>query len=460
VTGLLPPLVCLSAFLLLSLWEAHRLTDTDIAAYYVCGRKSSALVTALSIVASCVGGTATLGMAGLAWQVGTPAFWWLGSGVAGLMILGLFLASKVRESGAITMPEMLEAYLGPASRPVASIIIVTAWLAILAAQFSALGSVIVSLVGLSEFWSVAAGAAGLLICTGIGGQAAVMRSDVWQYAILLLALLAALSFCVAAGGGESLAAVSFEAINADFPPSRLRYWLCVLGGGYVVCPMLFGRLLSARDARTARRGIFLAAAGLAVTAGLIVALGIACRSFVPAGTPPELVLSAALPFCMPPWASALVLLGLCSAVFSSADSCLMTAASILSNDILRRPGVRSCRLSMLLLGLPAFFLALSGKGILSLLLMANDIYVCGVVPPVFVGMVLYGKARLRPFAAVFAMFGGGTLGLVAAMTEVSEYSFAGLSFSLLVSLCAVKWISDSARSAHPLNAARRQSPPV
>ena len=107
-----------------ALWSTRN--GVDAATYFLNGRRSTAFAVALSIVSSCVGGSATMGMAGLAWQVGTPAFWWLGSGAVGLTVLSLFLAQKVRESGAVTMPEMLTAFLGEPSRPLASVIIVTA----------------------------------------------------------------------------------------------------------------------------------------------------------------------------------------------------------------------------------------------------------------------------------------------------------------------------------------------
>lgn len=428
--------IYLGALFCMALWSARK--GTDRAAYFVNGRRSSAAMVALSIVASCVGGSATMGMAGLAWQVGTPAFWWLGSGVLGLLVLSLLLARKVRESGAMTMPEMLTAYLGSPSRPLASIIIVTAWMAILAAQFSAMAAIIAPLTGLGQTSSLLLGAAALMAYTLAGGQAAVMKSDVWQFAIVLLALVVALALTIQGGGGHALAAVRLEAVNADFPVSKLRYYLCILGGSYVVCPMLFGRLLSARDGNAAVRGGLMAVAGLTLTAVIIVALGIACRALVPVGTPPEQVLSAALLAHLPSWASTIILLGIFSAVVSSADSCLMTAASVCSNDILQQPGVSACRLCMAALGVAGLLLALPGKGILALLLMANDIYVCGVVPPVFVGMMLHGKRRFHPWGVALAMAGGGLFGLAAALTDVGGWSFAGLAFSFAGSLLAAR----------------------
>lgn len=167
-------------------------------------------------------------------------------------------------------------------------------------------------------------------------------------------------------------------------------------------------MLTARNERAARNGGLVAAAGLTLTAALIVALGIACRDLVPAGTAPEQVLTTALLTHLPSWAATLILLGIFSAIFSAADSCLITAASVCSNDILRKPGVRTCRLCLILLGIMGLVLALPGKGILSLLLMANnDIYVCGVVIPVFIGMPCTARCIFTPWGMALAIVGGG-----------------------------------------------------
>lgn len=424
---------------------ARRRPDKDT--YFVNGRRSSAALVALSIVASCVGGSATMGMAGLAWQVGVPAIWWLMSGSIGLVLLSLFLARKVRRSGAMTMPEMLTTFLGAPSRSLASVIIVTAWLAILAAQFSALATIIAPLANIEKNTAMFVGAAVLVGHTLAGGQASVMKTDIWQFGILLLSLAIALLLALHLGGGQALSTVRLEVFNAQFPISKLRYFLLILGGSYVVCPMLFGRMLTARNERAARNGGLVAAAGLTLTAALIVALGIACRDLVPAGTAPEQVLTTALLTHLPSWAATLILLGIFSAIFSAADSCLITAASVCSNDILRKPGVRTCRLCLILLGIMGLVLALPGKGILSLLLMANDIYVCGVVIPVFIGMILHGEVHFHPWGMALAIVGGGGLGLTAALTGVSDWSIAGLAFSLVMSLAAARRFPRPARTA-------------
>ncbi len=416
------------------------------AAFFVNNRQSGVVAVAFSIIASCVGGSATLGMAGLAWNVGLPAFWWLGTGAMGLCVLAFFLAKRVRESGATTLPEMVSTFIGAPARPLSSIIILLAWFAITAAQFSAMTALLSPVLmdswgleaGMAKDVALALGATVVIVYACLGGQAAIIRSDMVQYAVLMLSLVVACGF-LWQSNASALQDVPLQALNEGFTMSKFTYFLLIVGGSYVVCPMLFGRLLSARDESVAKRGALWAVVGLAITAAVIVSLGILCRGFVPAvaeGTLPETVLTTVLFAQLPPWASTLVLLGIFSALISSADSSLMTAATIASNDIFRSTKPSVCRWCILGMGFGSVLLAIPGKGILSLLLMANDIYVCGVVVPVFVGMVLYKRAILHTGVMTFAMAVGGGLGLISALTGETFYAYAGLGAALFFSLSA------------------------
>ena len=423
---------CLYAACLLGLGVLDARRSRGALAFFVNGRSSGALHTGFSIMASCIGGSATIGMAGLAWQVGAPAFWWLGSGACGLVLLTLFLARKVRASEAYTMPEMVSARLGPGARRLVSFIIVPAWLAILAAQFTAMGKLTVALTGFSPEWSLFVGAAVIVGYSCLGGQSSVIRSDLPQCLLLLAGLLAA-ALWLWGHNPEPLQALRPEAVNESFGLSRLSYFLLILGGSYVVCPMLFGRVLSARDTGSAVRGSRRAVARLPAFAALIVSLGVLCRGFVPEGTGADDVLSSAMAL-LPPWAGMLLLVALLSAVLSSADSCIITASTVLCNDILGRRSVGLCRAVTLAFGLCGLVLAARGHGILDLLLMANDIYVCGVVVPVFLAMMMK-KGAVRHDFALAAMAAGGACGLVSAVSGTPEFGYAGMLLAALAMLC-------------------------
>lgn len=405
-------------------------------AFLVNRRSSGVAAVAFSMVASCVGASATLGAAGLAFRVGTPAFWWLGSGAVGLVLMATLLARRVRDSGAATLPEMAEAFLGRPARRLISALVCVVWTVIVAAQFTALARLIAAMTGLETGWALAL-AATLSSVHALGGQAAIIRLDRWQTPIIaggLVLLLAALW----RANPDGTAGLRVEAVNGEFGPRDLAGYLLVIGGNYLVCPMLFGRFYSARDGRTARRGGLWAAAGLTLFAVLTTAAGLACRGLIPPDTPPDGALLAGLARVLPGTAGLAVLLALAAAVVSSADSCMVTAGSILGRDLLKRTDAGILRGGTAAVAVCAALIASLGHGILDYLLMAYGVYVGGVVMPVFVGLLLPKHRSIAPSWAVAAITVGGLLGLASAVTENAAWSVAGMATSTLLTLAGLR----------------------
>ncbi|MCL2012862.1 MAG: hypothetical protein FWG75_08770 [Cystobacterineae bacterium] len=434
--------------------------------FYLNNRESGALSVGFSIFVSCIGASATISVIGMAFAVGTPAFWWLGSGAAGLVLLSLALARKIRSSGAYTLPHMVEAFLGPSVRPLISVVVVVAWLAILAAQFSALSRVFASLTGLSSLPCLLIGL--VLVCGHtFGGQSAIMRTDRIQ-ALLIISSLVLVLLWLSRHNPGWVGAVQPQVVNAGFPPEKLLYYFVVVGANYVVCPMLFGRILSAKNERSARLGGLVGAAGIALCSALIVAVGLSCKGLIPEQTPQDEVLTSVLGTVMPYWMHLVVSFALISAIVSSADSCLVTAATVLSFDLLgqlRRKadggkalaplgagflgevalGPKAAPFSLrrewacvVLLGLAGAALSLYGKSILGFLMMAYDMFACGVAMPVSIGLLLHGKRRILPRFAHAAVVAGGLLGLVAALSEEPLWSYAGMATSALLTLGGIR----------------------
>lgn len=399
--------------------------------FFVNRRSSSSLGVALSIIVSCVGASATIGVVGLAFKVGTPAFWWLGMGGVGLTVLALTLAKKVRSSGAFTMPQLVESLLGPYARKMVAGLILVAWVAILAAQFTALSRVLQSLLGVDAVYCLVIGYL-LVVVHSLGGQAAVMRVDRIQFLIIFVILLLALGWVSFANWGW-WEGVRVEASNSGFPPSMFVYFLFVVGGNYVVCPMLFGRLLSARSTFEARRGAVAGAAGLALFSVIIVGIGLGAVGLVPASTPEDSVLSMLMVEFMPGWLGLLMSVGLISAIVSSADSCLITVSTVFSFDLMGRNTIRLNRISLLIIGLMGLLFSMLGQNILHYLLMAYDIYFCGVVVPVFIALVLSGtKYRIEPKCACTAIVVGGVCGAVSGVGGVQVMSYVGMCSAALL----------------------------
>ena len=425
---------CLYAALLLALglFEARRARDAS--AFFVNARRSGPWQVGFSLIGAAVGGSATVGVAGLAWQAGAPAFWWMGSLALGFALMALLLARSVSRSGAWTMPELVEQWLGRPARLLAACLIVPGWVLILAAQFTAVGKLAAVLTGLSPEAALAASAAVLVLYSALGGQASVIRSDLPQGLILLSGLLAGTA-CLFLRDASPLLSLDLHLINDAFGPERALSFLLVMGGSCLAGPTMFGVLLSAKDAPSARRGAWLAAFALVLASLLVTAFGVLCRGLVPAATAPDDVLPAAVAL-MPEWAGMAMLAALFSAMLSSADSCLVTAAAVLCNDLLRRRSAALCRGAALALGLLGWLIAAQGFSILGLMLAACNACMCGLLGPVLASRLLaflnLPPASLSPRLCAAAVLSGGLLGLSPSLPASS----AALALSFALTLAA------------------------
>lgn len=433
-----------AVFLGMGVYEYFKRKDFE--EFAVAGRRYGAGVVSVSIVASCVGASATIGMTGLAFSVGTPAFWWLGSGAAGLLVLSTLLAAKVRRSNVCTMPDMAEKYISPAARKLMALIIIPAWASILAAQYIAAAKIAVALSGLD--YSFALGGCALLITgyTVLGGQNSILKSDFVQYGLVTLGLLLALYYAATASSVH-LADIPLQFTNEAFPLSKWTYFMLIVGGSYVVCPMLFSRLFATRNEREARKGAFLSVAGIAVSAVVIVCIGLYARGLAPQGVDTDTILTQVIPGVMPAWAGVALLFALLSTIISSADSCLITAATVLEHDIFGGRNVPRCRVLMAGIGLGALVIAKSGGSILTLLLAANDIYVCGVVAPMFIAILFHDKRSINTHLMLFAIIAGGCMGIAAAYTGAKFYSYLGVAISLGASVASIARPREAASRA-------------
>ncbi|MFC1943138.1 sodium:solute symporter family protein, partial [Chloroflexota bacterium] len=123
--------------------------------FFVAGRKGSSLFITGSLLATIIGGSATVGMAGLGFTRGLTGAWWLLVGSIGLVVLGLFFAKKVRNFALYTLPDLVKEQYDGRVALAASILIVVAWVGIVAAQIIAAGK-IMSVLGIGDplWWMV------------------------------------------------------------------------------------------------------------------------------------------------------------------------------------------------------------------------------------------------------------------------------------------------------------------
>lgn len=403
--------------------------------FIVSGRNQGTGAVTYSILATCVGASATLGVVDTARTIGFPAFWWLGAGALGLLLQALFLARKVREVDAYTLPDLAERLMGRETRVLISAVVVLAWTGIIAAQFVAGARLLSAFGGVAPSVSILITAFVIIVYSAMGGQASVMKTDRVQFAVLAGALIFTL-FYLFRTEGVPLGEIRFEWVNSGFSPKDLLYYLFVVGGSYFVCPLLFSRILTARDAKRARRAAFWSAAGLAGISLVITLIGIWAAFHVDPAFKGD-VLGYIVAEKLPRAGGILLLLGLVSAIISSADTCLFAVASIVEYDILRREEIRGTRLVIGVVGILSALLALKNPDIISLLIQAYAVFTAGIVPPVAVALIMWQRRKIHVGCRVAAIVAGGLLGLIANLTGMDMIALAGMAVSTLLSVAGL-----------------------
>jgi SSS family solute:Na+ symporter len=363
-------------------------------------------------------------MAGLGFGQGLTGVWWLLVGSIGLVLLGVFFAKKVRRTALYTLPELVEKQYGRQVSLAASILIVIAWIGVVAGQITAAGKIL-SILGLGSgaLWMVVFTVI-LIAYTVIGGQLSVIRTDLFQAVIICLGIFVTLGLLLGQIGGLDGLRFSLPQDFLSFPLGAQFGWkallslLILVGATYVVGPDMYTRLFCARDEKTAQKATFLSASAFVPLAFAIVLIGMGARLLYP-HISPEQAFPQVISGVLPPWMGGLVLAALVAALMSSADTCLLSQGVILTQDIIKRfiPSLSEkrilllTRLNVIVLGLLALGLAMVLKGVITSLLFAYTIFTCGLVVPVIAGFYKE-KLKLTPQGALAALTGGGVIGLL------------------------------------------------
>lgn len=404
--------------------------------FVLADRNQPRILIIASMLASTIGGGLTLGTVNRAYLLGFPAFWFVASGALAHLAQGAFLSEKVRKTEALTLPDLAQRLSTPAVRRLAGLIIVFTWIGIAASQFLAASKIVHSLTGISPLWSVVASASFLVVYTIIGGQKSILRTDLFQFGILSMAIIAGAAWLFIAKP------VSFESLDihvftSAFGPWDLAYYLVVVAGSYLICPMMFGRILSTKNPGEAKTASYTSAAGMILFAFAITSLGLWARAsgFSPGSLDP---LNGLIAQVLPGWIGSIMVFGILAAILSTADTVLLTAAGILEHDVLGSDSIHRTQAWVGLIAVFASGIALFETDIVDLLLKTYQGYTSGIVPALFIAVVVHGKRKVRPrflFTAIAAGYALGSAGSFANTPLLQKaLAFAGVTASTTIAL--------------------------
>ena len=403
-------------------WSRRKAGSQD--GFFVANRQGNTPLITGSLLATAIGGSATVGMAGLGFKQGLTGAWWLLVGSIGLLVLGFFFARKVRGAALYTLPELVGKQYGGVVGLAASILIVIAWTGVVAGQIVAAGKVL-SILGMGSVtvWMIIFSLV-VILYSVLGGQFSIIRTDFIQAVILFLGIFLASGLALSSAGGLDGLKASLPSGYFSFPVSPVFSWkmllsfLILVGATYVVGPDMYTRLFCAKDEGTARRSTFLTAALYIPLAFAVVFVGMSAKILYPQ-IPSEQAFPQVISGVLSPALSGLILAALIAALMSTAATCLLSQSVILTEDVFKRfrPSIDErrivllTRVSLVGLGLLALAVALALKGVIASLLFAYTIFTCGLVVPVIAG---FYQERLKVTwqGALAAMICGGAIGLI------------------------------------------------
>lgn len=368
-------------------WWAKRLTTRGgggTVGYLLAGRGLPTVVVAALLAGLAVGGASTIGVAERAYTVGFSAGWYNAAWAVGAVIMGLFAARRYRRWEITTLPELFEQCYGVSGRVLGLVGQLVIQVAITSLQYVAGGAILSSL--MPELFSFQSGmAVTALVFVGItliGGFWAAGLTNVVNVVVIYVGVTLGAVMTVAKLGG-------FESFVSQLPEAHPGFDLWAVGPG-IICAWFIVMFttthstqsviqvgFAAKDERTAGRGYLLGAAIIAPVGFISAVLGMAAvvlyPGIVPAEALPRVVLG------LPPLAAGIILAGLWAADVSTASALLLGSATLVSQDLIKRfwaPNLsaagdqRLCRLTVLVLSVITYLLALTVSGILKMLLVA------------------------------------------------------------------------------------------
>jgi solute:Na+ symporter, SSS family len=336
----------------------------DVQGFFVASRGLNTGLLFSTLLAANIGAGSKVGAAGLGYQFGLSAWWWVGSAGFGSLLLAFTVAPRLWQiasaHGFITVGDYLEYRYDRRIRGLAAILVWLGALAILAGQLIAVAWILDVVVALPKWLGCLLGGIVATTYFSVGGLFSTVWVNVVQVVVkmagFVLAVLFALSLC---GGWKSiterLAETSQPSLNLTSYLSftgaegfEILDYLVLLVPSFLVSPGILQKVYGAKDRGTARNGVLANAFALLLFAILPPVLGIAARAFYPDLPNRELAIPAVMVHLLPPWLGGLALAAIFSAELSAADAVLAMLSTSFARDLLKGYLVPNLRDSSLL----------------------------------------------------------------------------------------------------------------
>lgn len=382
---------------LVGLFNSRTKDSTD---YFLANRRLPAWILAITFIASWWGGGSAIDLVDQAHGAGLASFWIYGMPVLIATAIMYGFAGKIRHAAKISQPELFAQRYNATAGLLLTIFILIFMVLGAAVQVIVVGHFFQSFFDISYTSGAIIGTAIVLFYSLFGGFKGVVMTDIIQFLFFLLGGLALLVYTYYHSGGWYMMVEHSEKIGKlDYTsfwskaPDYLAY-VITFGCSWCIQANVWQRISAARSEKSARNMMLISFIAfiplylMVTTTGML--SSVVYKVIPEGGIVPDIVANLGSPLL-----SALIFVGLCSAIMSTMDSMFNTGALSLTVDIYERfKGKESlknqvlvARLSTLLMALFALIIGLKIESVLTISWIGADFLATGAFVPLIGGFI-------------------------------------------------------------------------
>lgn len=429
--------------------------------FVVAGRRLGYGFYAGTLSAVVLGGASTIGGVRLGYLYGISGMWLVFMLGLGIVVLSVFLSTRLTSLGAYTVSEVLGRRYGASSRVIGGLVMVAYDLMVAVTATLAIGTVFDVTIGVPRVPAILIGGVIVVVYSALGGMWSITLTDVIQFGIMTVGIFAVLlPVSVHRAGGwsglqDSLPDSYFD-IGSIGAGTIVTYFL-IYFFGIIIGQDVWQRVFTARSSEVAKRAGLFAGLYCMLYAVVGAVIGATAQALLPGLSNPDDAFAEVTREVLPVGLVGLVLAAALAAVMSTASACLLAASTILSNDVVGKGtgSIARDRLFTVGVGAVMVLLAVAVQDVVGALTVAYNLLVGGLLVPVLGGLLW---KRATSLAALTSMAAGSVVVVYFMITRgmlANEPIYWGLTTSavvfLVVSLMG-RANSESAGLEHPADA--------
>lgn len=258
------------------------------------------------------------------------------------MLYAKFIAPKIKEFGdknrAYTLPDFFAARYSKKAGISASLVVLITYGLFMALQVLGMGIFVNALTGFDPNIATILGALIVIAYTMVGGLRADIRTDAFQFIIMLALLVIFLPIVIIKGGGfgalQSLPA-SFLLGTSFAPPYVIAMVFLFVGAVVFTFTDLWQRAYAGDSAKTVKKSAYISGILIFLFLLMAVLLGVFGKILIPESTS-NTILPDLMSSILPAGLYGLVLAGFFAAIMSSADTMLLITSMTIVHDIYKK----------------------------------------------------------------------------------------------------------------------------